>query len=110
MELLTCTDATLLAWRRVCVSEGLLHYRLGRSRAALVCDSPTERNIRALMAFESFTSSYAYGLRGTLILTACLQTNESKVAAAAARLYGPQSVSKAVKRPLSYGGAATPAE
>ena len=39
-------------------------YRLGRSRAALVCDGPTKRNIRALMTFESFTSSYAHGLRG----------------------------------------------
>ena len=36
-----------------------------RSRAALVCDVPTERNIRALMAFESFTTSYAHSLRGT---------------------------------------------
>ena len=36
--------------------------------------------------------------------------NESKVAAAAALLYGPKSVSKSAKRPLSYGGAATPAE
>ena len=28
---------------------GFHSYRLGRSRAALVCDGPTERNIRALM-------------------------------------------------------------
>ena len=40
--------------------------KLGRSRAALVCDGPTERNnyIRAPMAFESLISSYAHGLRG----------------------------------------------
>ena len=36
--------------------------------------------------------------------------NESKVTAAAARLYGPKSVSKTVESSLSYGGAATPAE
>ena len=40
-------------------------YRLGRSRAAMVCDGPAECNIRALMAFEGFTSSYAHGLRRT---------------------------------------------
>ena len=36
--------------------------------------------------------------------------NESKIAAAAARLDGPKRVSKSAKRPLSYGGVATPAK
>jgi hypothetical protein len=45
------------------LSQYLAYYRLGRSRATLVCDGLTERIIKALMAFESFTSSYAHGLR-----------------------------------------------
>ena len=52
-------------------------YRLDRSRAALVtvCDGPTERYIRAPMAFESFTSSYAHGLRGTFD---CVSSNPTR--------------------------------
>ena len=56
-------------------------YRLGRSRAALVklitvCAGSTERNIRALMAFESSTSSDAHGLRGTFDRVSSNPTNQ----------------------------------
>ena len=44
---------------------GMLFTARSRLVKSLYRHGPTERNIKALMAFESFTSSYAHGLRGT---------------------------------------------
>ena len=52
-----CTALAVIATKPLC--------RLSLPRTTLICVAPTERNVRALMAFESFTSSYAHGLRGS---------------------------------------------
>ena len=59
------------------------------------------------MAFESFTSSYAHGLRGTFDRVSSNPTSQ--------KLQPPpavwaQSVSNAVKHPLSYGAGGGPAK
>ena len=63
----------------------------------------------ALMAFESFITSYASrttpGCRPRVF-----KPDESKVVAAGAPLYGRKSVSETVESSISHGGAATPAE
>ena len=72
----------------------------------LLCDHLTER-----VVFESFITSFA-SRAVSHFSPHVFKLNESKVAAAAAPLYGRKSVSKAVKSPLSYGagGGSGPAE
>ena len=72
---------------------------------------PCERDIRALMVFESFTTSYAsQATPGLCPHVLIFKPEESKVAAAATSPYVQKGVSKEVKTQLSHGEGSGPAE